>query len=120
MNVLIIGLGSIGKRHLQNIIDHKKEWGIDGILVHDSNPEAWHGLEEMGIRGECAFLTGHGSLLSEPFDAAIICTPPRFHYPYTILTRNAHVLVEKPLTYNLPWEDEYNEDGDGGEHGKER
>jgi len=107
MNVLIIGLGSIGKRHFQNIITHKKEWGIDMVFVHDTNPVSWDGLEGIGVKGEREFISNLRNLPPTSYDTAIICTPPQFHYPFAVQTRGAHVLIEKPLTYNLPWKGEY-------------
>lgn len=106
MNVLIIGLGSIGKRHLRNILEHREEWGIERVSVFDTNPQAREGAVNRGY----GFLSDTAHLSSASFDAAIICTPPKFHYEYAILTRPAHVLVEKPLTYAMPWEDEQAKD----------
>jgi len=104
MNVLIIGLGSIGKRHLNNILEHREEWGIEKVLAFDPDVETWQGSD--GIRGDYEFIYDPVHMLSTPFDAAIICTPPEHHYEYSLLTRQAHILVEKPLTYNLPWKKE--------------
>jgi len=105
MNVLIIGLGSIGKRHLNNVLEHREEWGIEEVTAFDVNVDTWRGLD--GIRGDYTFICDQRYLSSTSVDVAIICTPPKYHYGYAVATRQAHVLVEKPLTYNLPWKDEY-------------
>lgn len=105
MNVLIIGLGSIGKRHLNNILEHREEWGIEEVTAFDVDVDTWRGLD--GIRGDYTFICDQRYLSSTSVDVAIICTPPKYHYGYAVATRQAHVLIEKPLTYNLPWEDEY-------------
>ena len=90
--VLIIGLGSIGKRHLENlkelypnveiIILRRKEHlsSYDGCIVV-------HELEE--------------AIAFEP-QAALICTPSTYHLnvAHQLLDNGVHVFIEKPISNN--------------------
>ena len=87
----VIGLGSIGKRHVTNLL----EMGGHEILGCDSSvgQEGWTvGLPIQAV--------------SDPLivwdykpDVVLICTPPASHAPLTLqaMEVNAHVFIEKPL-----------------------
>ena len=92
MNILLIGPGSIGRRHLKNLIS----LGHDDIAVisrksniHDEFPQCtfYHDLNE--------------ALKSEKFDASFICTPTSVHLKNlkTLLTNGIpNIYVEKPVS----------------------
>lgn len=92
---LIIGAGSIGRRHLKIL----KEQGI-AIAAQDSDPVV---LER--IRSEEAipvFQSIEEGLASKP-DAVFICAPTRDHVPIalTAAKRGIHLFIEKPISHSL-------------------
>ena len=93
-HILIIGLGSIGKRHVKtfrslgiNRIDAIRS-GRSTLPEIPSVDNQYNELEEA---------------LSQKPDAAVICTPSAFHANTTIrlLSKDIKILVEKPLATNL-------------------
>ena len=98
MNVLIIGLGSIGKRHLANIKEHQEEWGIEAITVYDTL------MRTMTKHRDSVYYADR--IPDGSFDAVLVCTPPKYHFKYAAIYPGAHVLVEKPVDFNQDWEGE--------------
>ena len=94
MHVLVIGLGSIGKRHAANI----QQLGHTIYIVSskDKMPEAF---------GEVVHFQSPGqALLAQQYDAAIICTPTTNHDTalISLLQRKVPLIyVEKPLSHSL-------------------
>lgn len=95
MHILIVGLGSIGTRHLKNIISlgYKKISVVtrSGKLL----PEYSH---------IPAYTTIESALESSSFDTAIVCTPTSQHFSdlqKLITSRIKNFYIEKPLSHNL-------------------
>ncbi len=94
---LIVGLGSIGRRHLQNFRQHREQ---DEILV----------LRRQGDGGEAVGMGADRLLtsLDEAFDAkpswAVIASPATRHAEFAVelAAAGSHLLVEKPLAADLP------------------
>lgn len=89
MKVGIIGVGSIGKRHVSNLlmmghdvfgIDEKPDRHYEDIPVVDHEDDFW---------------------CYRP-DAVFVCTPPASHHLWTkkAIVHGCHVFVEKPLAMN--------------------
>lgn len=95
MNFLIIGFGSIGKRHAQNL----KELGISCLIVEPDMKKYTEAIEA----GYVAFndLIQIGSNYS--FDAVLICSPPAFHIEQAAwaLDNDKKVFLEKPIGVNF-------------------
>lgn len=90
MNVIIIGLGSMGKRRIRLLSEHQgvKKFGID------SNPSRCQEvIEKFGIR---CFSSISEAVSEEHIDAAMICTSPLSHAGIIkeCLTNNLHVFTE--------------------------
>ena len=87
----IIGYGSIGKRHVRNLI----ELGQDNIIL----------LRAIGSGNEhnLSEFTDKQSFLEAQPDVIIIANPTSLHAEYInqILLLNKHVIVEKPLVATL-------------------
>ena len=99
MKFLCIGAGSIGKRHLRNLL----AIGIDPADLTATDPRADRRDEvvAMGIRS--VFKSHEAALAEANYDAAIVCSPTSYHIPHAIqlAERGIHILMEKPLAHNL-------------------
>ena len=94
--VAIIGLGSIGKRHLNVISEIRPD--IEIILVRSGSGEQ---CVEEKIATQVVYSIDDAIKLG--IQAAIVSTPATFHISQSIelAKRNIHMLIEKPLSINL-------------------
>jgi predicted dehydrogenase len=95
LNILLIGLGSIGKRHLRNII---------GLGYGDISVVSRAGILPQEFEGFTTYTTIEAALSSSGFDAAIICTPTSKHITAVKSLLNAgvrNIYVEKPISDSL-------------------
>ena len=94
-NIGIIGLGSIGRRHLRLVKELRPELNI--IAVRSGK----------GKKEEEKLLNAVVHSLEEAIDygieAAIIATPAIYHIRQAIdlMKKGIHVLIEKPLSHSL-------------------
>ena len=98
---LIVGCGSIGRRHLRNL----KSLGITKLTALDAQPQRAEAVaEELGIS---TFTSLSQALQSSP-DVVFITTPTSFHVPLALDAANngCHIFIEKPLSHNLDGVDE--------------
>jgi predicted dehydrogenase len=92
--ILIIGAGSIGERHINNLI----QLGYTNIHVFRQR-----NLPLRNVDSSCVQIHTDWEVVKNiEFVFAIICTPSSQHLAQTIscLDLNMHVLVEKPLSHN--------------------
>lgn len=100
MKVLIIGLGSIGQRHLRNL----KVLGVQDFLAwrirNRPLPEPLEGCLKV-------YSSLSQALESKPH-VVFICNPPSFHVPIAIQAAKAgcHLFIEKPLSNSWDGVDE--------------
>jgi predicted dehydrogenase len=95
--VLIIGCGSIGERHLRCF----QKTGRANVTACDANPTLLATLASTyGVRTHQDW---RAALAAQPFDAVVICTPAHLHVAMAteILQGGRHVLIEKPLSQSL-------------------
>ena len=104
MKVLVVGLGSIGKRHIMNLINlgispHE----IAGVDTREDRRE--EAKYKFGISKLYSELNKIGS---DRFDAALICSPTSLHIEQAIwlARRGMHLMIEKPLSNTLEGIDE--------------
>ncbi|PYN96830.1 MAG: hypothetical protein DMD91_19755 [Candidatus Rokuibacteriota bacterium] len=92
MKIAILGLGSIGRRHLQNF----QSIGVDTVTAYDSSSE-----QRAAARRQFA-----GATIVDTVEAAVagadgvaVCTPPSSHLTLARvgLAHGAHLMIEKPL-----------------------
>ena len=99
MKFLIIGSGSIGKRHARNLISI----GISKNDIHavDTREDRRNEIKLLGV-SKC-YVTLDEALQKENYDAAIMCSPTSLHIPQgiSLAQRGIHILMEKPLAHNL-------------------
>lgn len=93
---LVIGCGSIGKRHLKNL----KSAGVRQLLAFDVREDRRQEVEkEIGAKTysdlEKAYLDG--------VDVAVICSPTRFHMENCLQAaqKGCHLFVEKPVSDSM-------------------
>jgi len=92
MQILIIGLGSIGKRHLNNILS----LGYTNIAIVSSKkvlPEEYKHLS--------VFATIQEAVQKQPFSSAVICVPTAQHINILQQCLHAnieHIYLEKPVS----------------------
>ena len=101
MKFLVIGCGSIGKRHIRNL----KALSIGEITANDVRRDRCEEVEEAyGIK---TYLDLEEALEQKP-DAVLIATPTNLHLPQALAAskRGCHLFIEKPLSHSLDGIDE--------------
>ena len=96
-NILVIGVGSIGERHLRCF----KSTDRCNLALCETLPERRDKVaREYGVAGYASI---EESLDAQSFDAAIIAVPAPFHVPLAmqLTERGLHLLIEKPLGTTL-------------------
>lgn len=107
MNILIIGLGSIGQRHLRNINKLKFKKKIFILRKKFFTPTLSSKLQIIKTRIEKKYKINFIKKLEEvkklKIDLALICTPTAFHISQAVylINNNINTFVEKPLGSNL-------------------
>lgn len=96
-NIIVIGCGSIGRRHIRNLVT----LGIKNILAFDINPKSLKEVRRVNPQIQTA--TQLSELLAAKPDAAIIALPTSLHISYATKAAKAgcHLFIEKPLANNL-------------------
>jgi predicted dehydrogenase len=94
LKILIVGYGSIGKRHTNNLLNI----GDVEIIVCSKNKESFK-LIKKGIK---IFASLEDALKEKP-DISIICNETSFHVKTAIKLAkiNSHLFIEKPLSHSL-------------------
>ncbi len=101
-NILIVGVGSIGERHLRCF----QKTGRATVAVCEINSQLRERVvTEYDVKTQFASL---GDALQQPFDAAVICTPANLHIPMAMQVAECDigVLLEKPLSTTFDGIDE--------------
>jgi len=106
MKIAVIGAGSIGKRHIGNLIT--KGVSPSDILIVDPRPDRLKQCKAIFDTGKILETIDE---LASNLDAALICSPTSFHIKQAIAMakRGAHLFIEKPLAHDLSGIDELNE-----------
>lgn len=100
--MLVVGAGSIGRRHLSNL----RKLGVPRLAACDPHPERLE-YAALEFQAEC-FPAIEAGLENFRPDAVLVCTPPVCHVQQAIqaLRAGAHVFIEKPLSGGLGGLDE--------------
>ena len=98
MRFVILGAGSIGQRHLRNVV----ALGHDVAGVFDPSPARLQEARKIAPSG-CLVTDSQDAALSAPADAVIVCSPTSEHLSQAraAVARGRHVLVEKPVSHAL-------------------
>jgi predicted dehydrogenase len=96
-DVIIIGCGSIGERHLRCF----QKTGRATVTGCDSSPQLLSTIAK--TYAVAAVTDWRQALAQHRYDAAVICTPAHLHVAIAteLLHRGLHVLIEKPLSQSL-------------------
>jgi len=98
---LIIGCGSIGRRHIRNLI------ALDArdIIVYDINQER---LSDVAKEYNVKKYNSIDDALSQKPDVAFICTPTSLHITpaLSVAKSSCHLFIEKPLSNSIEGVDE--------------
>ena len=100
--ILIVGGGSIGKRHLRNLL----ALGEKDITVIETNPERAKEIEqEFAVPTVPNIMT---AFATRGFQIAFVCSPSRFHVEQAIFCaeHGCDLFIEKPLSHTLDHVDE--------------
>lgn len=96
--LLVIGAGSIGRRHIGNFFKH----GISDISCVDPNPERIEQAKQI-VPINQAYSDYRDAFSSETFNGVVIASPTSMHIPMAIEAAKAgcHIFLEKPVAHNL-------------------
>lgn len=103
MKVLIIGCGSIGRRHISNIRTLFKEREDVDILAYRTFIRSGHLNENFFRNNNVRQFSSLTEALSKKPDVTFITNPTSLHVPFAIKAARAgsHLFIEKPLSHNL-------------------
>lgn len=101
MKFLIIGFGSIGRRHAQNLLD----LGQTDLLVYRTGRSNLPVEMHLDLPIE----TDLDRAFAYQPDAVIVCNPTALHLPFGIRAaeRGCHIFLEKPVSHSLEGIDEF-------------
>ena len=93
IRIIVIGCGSIGMRHLENLLLRKDV----ELAAMDPRPEAKTDVESLGK--SIAFFIDDSDAVAWRPDLAVVATPNHLHKPCCLwaFEKGMHVLCEKPL-----------------------
>src|SRR5262245_8106061 len=93
--ILIAGLGSVGRRHLLNL----RALGWRDIRVYRTGSSTLPDPRPDGVAVDCDLAS---SLARRPL-AVIVSNPSAFHVPVALAAAEAgsHLLIEKPISHDL-------------------
>lgn len=94
--ILVVGCGSIGRRHLRNL----KILGVEQLLAFDPSIEnRLLAREEVGAQ---IFEDFETALAQKP-DVCFLCSPSSLHIGQSLAAakQNCHLFIEKPLSHNF-------------------
>lgn len=96
MKFLVVGCGSIGRRHIQNL----RNISSGEILACDLDSKRLDYIKE---KHNITVFSDLDQAFSKNPDVVFVCTPPSSHIPIAIKTvkNNAHVFIEKPMSNTL-------------------
>jgi len=103
MRIVLVGLGSIGKRHLRNMAEL---WPSASLFVVSASQRNFT-LEELS-GCQCQQLSLEQAVLAKP-DFAVIASPAHLHLQHAAFFRHAGipVMIEKPVSHQLLQAEEF-------------
>jgi predicted dehydrogenase len=101
MRFLVVGCGSIGKRHIGNL----RQLGVEDVVATDAREDR---RLEVETRFGISTFPDLAGALDKDVQVALICTPTRLHLEHALMAARAgcHLLIEKPIADTLEGLDE--------------
>lgn len=102
MHILVVGCGSIGRRHLSNL----RQLGVERLSACDIQADR---LEQVRLEiGDVETFSDLGAALAARPTASIICPITAYHIPLArqALEAGCHLMIEKPLSHSREGVDE--------------
>ena len=95
MKAAIIGYGSIGKRHLKNLL----QLGIDDIVIVSKHLSS----SELNFNGKIIHVVSDINIVIDSLDIMVISNASNLHLEYLNLAINnkVHAYIEKPIACNI-------------------
>lgn len=96
MKVLVAGCGSVGRRHIKNLLS----FGDVEVVSHDINIDGRNKVLEMfGIKS----YEDYADALASGPDAVVVATPTNEHAASALKAAEAgcHLFIEKPVSHNI-------------------
>ncbi|PIR74166.1 MAG: hypothetical protein COU35_03860 [Candidatus Magasanikbacteria bacterium CG10_big_fil_rev_8_21_14_0_10_47_10] len=96
-HILVLGGGSIGKRHARNLIS----LGEKGVAIVEVNADRIQPLkDEFGIP---VYPSMEEAFEAESFDIAFVCSPSLYHMEQALYCadKGCHLFIEKPVSHSL-------------------
>jgi predicted dehydrogenase len=89
--ILVVGCGSIGQRHIRNLL----ELGVAEVLAFDVREDRRREVENQNVQ----VLANLEEAWKKSPDAVVIAVPPSLHIPLALEAANhgCHLFIEKPL-----------------------
>lgn len=108
MKYLVVGSGSIGKRHIRNLLSIKVK--PEDIAVVDTREDRRQEVKDM-FSIQNLYNSFESAMEAKKYDAALICTPTSLHIPTAVhlAKKGIHMIIEKPLSHNLEGVEELKE-----------
>ena len=103
MKVGLVGLGSIGRRHIKNLVSLSKELEITEIRCYDRDCNRLESIASL----QSDLISPKKDLANtvEDSEIAFVCVPTAFHLPVTEEIRaynnQLHIYLEKPISHSL-------------------
>jgi predicted dehydrogenase len=96
-SALVVGLGSIGRRHLANLA----ALGITRLGIYRSGKGAGQSKNER--LGSARIYHSYASALDDGYDLVVVANPTHLHLEYALkaIKAGCHVYLEKPASHNL-------------------
>lgn len=97
MKAVVVGAGSIGKRHVRNL----RQLGVSRLAICDPDPAGRDAIgREAGIDERYGEL---GDVALKEGDVVFICSPNHLHAEQAVYAaaRGCHLFIEKPLAHTL-------------------
>ena len=98
LKILVVGVGSIGKRHIENFSTYTKN-----IHIVDISKSRIHECCKKFEFIDGSYLSYKEAITKNKYDAVLICTPPHKHLEIANLAakKKLHTFIEKPLGMNV-------------------
>lgn len=107
MKILVMGLGSVGKRHIENMENIGIPCEHISILRTRKGTPSF-GDEFLTAHARHTIYTNEKDAFAQKPDVVFVTNPTAFHVPSALASLNAgaHVFIEKPLSHDMKGVDE--------------